>query len=593
MSTTTAPADLKLDAALPLADRSGRWTILLHCVFFAALAYCAHFWYSGQFGVYEDDLDVFPGAAVWSWADVWHWIVARTLTLEHGRPVSFATWVLLPRLGFLVGNLHAVYVVCSLVVAANAVLFYLLLRRCYGQSIALFGALTFVLFPADTTRAFLVHTNILQPAVLFFLIGAHCYLSGRYVLTYVMGFAILLSYESPFLPFLFLPLLRPTRVDRATVRRLVVHGGLCAALMATAVAVRLAVGESRMVEASSAAHSVAYRVLTNFYLGPSTALKLFVTRAAGTVVQFGNARVRTPAAVAFVTIVSVVLLAFRHPQTGRRGFRPLIHPLLVGLAMFLTAYAFAISPEHYPPTAQFGRMTSVHLAATIGASLLFATLCQFAIQLAGRVHLRVPAALLISGYFAVLVGFAFVVQHGFVVAHDAQRNYWTKVVRLCPDLEDGTTVLLEGRFPNASWYALNTSWTDSLVLANLYQFPPTWKHPPALFRLPADGSWRDALRPAADGSLVWAKPLFGSGPPHAGDPLCDGKVILLRASRDQSIERVETTLSVQGHTLHCTAAPAFHHPYPPGPLYPLFVKDPHGPAGPILKSVPNPLPPRS
>jgi hypothetical protein len=338
---------------------------------------------------------------------------------------------------------------------------------------------------------------------------------------------------------------------------------------------------------------VAYRVLTNFYLGPSTAVKLFVTHAFDAVRQLGSARVRTPAILAFVAIAALLLLPFRDRRSAGRGGGPLLYPLLLGLAMFLTAYTFAISPEHYPPTAEFGRMTSVHLAASVGASLLFAAVCRWALDVAGRVRLGAPAAVLVAGYFAVLVGFAFVVQRGFVAAHEAQRNYWTKVVRLCPDLEEGTTVLLEGRFPNVGFYVLNSSWSDPLVLANVFQFPPSWKQPPALIRLPTDGSWRDAVEPGRENEVVWTKPLSTAGPPYVGDRLVDGKVILLRAGRDQSVERVETDLVVQGRMFHCTAEPSFRHGFAPGPLYPLFIKDPGGPSGPVLKSVPNYFPPRS
>src|SRR6476620_5134784 len=105
------------------ATAPDRRTLLLHCAFLATLTYCAHFWHSGRFGLYEDDIVVVPAAAGLSVAGLVKWVTTHLMSFQQGRPVGFTVWMLLPWLGFKLGNLHAAYSFCSLVVCANVVLF--------------------------------------------------------------------------------------------------------------------------------------------------------------------------------------------------------------------------------------------------------------------------------------------------------------------------------------------------------------------------------------------------------------------------------------------------------------------------------------
>src|SRR5262249_52371194 len=160
------------------------------------------------------------------------WTRTHWAEWTHGRPLSWTLWLLIPFLCFKIGNLTAVYVVSSLFVMANGVLFYLLLRRIFGQQFAVIGGLAYFLFPAGTARHLIVHAVMLQSAMTLTLIAMHLYLSRRCWAAYVVAASVLLCYESAFLPFALVPLLVIHKSDWR--KRLLIHWGLCFGLLIAA-----------------------------------------------------------------------------------------------------------------------------------------------------------------------------------------------------------------------------------------------------------------------------------------------------------------------------------------------------------------------
>jgi len=296
----------------------------------------------------------------------------------------------------------------------------------------------------------------------------------------------------------------------------------------------------------------------------------------------------------FVALAALLLcspLVRNVSNSIRAQLSSLLRPFLVGLAMLVIAYALAITPPHYPPEATYGRMTSVHLAATVGGAIVFACFLKLLLTLFGIIHLRAVFALILAAYLALLVGFAFIVQKSFIIALQDQRKEWTSVVELCPDIADGTMVLLEGPYPTGNWFALNSSWSDPLVLPQLFRYPSTIKTPPMLGLVPSDHSWTAKLKPQ-DGRLVWAEafPPFTGRP--AGLPLPENNTILLRMVDDGSrMIRIDGDLSIQGRSFQLKSPPRQPLPLPfePGTLYPLLINESRLPAQMRHGSVSGPI----
>src|SRR5262249_2895025 len=126
-------------------------------ILLAITIWVAHFWHSAEFGLYADDyLTVSQGLA--SGARVWSFLKKTVLTFEYGRPVGYIFLGLFSFLGAKLEGLRGIYWLAYIVVTVNSCLFYTFLKRLSPYpGFALVGALTFSLFPADTTRAFLTH----------------------------------------------------------------------------------------------------------------------------------------------------------------------------------------------------------------------------------------------------------------------------------------------------------------------------------------------------------------------------------------------------------------------------------------------------
>jgi hypothetical protein len=92
-----------------------------------------------------------------------------------------------------------------------------------------------------------------------------------------------------------------------------------------------------------------------------------------------------------------------------------------------------------------------------------------------------------------------------------QRGFWTDLVALCPSLEDGDVILVEPTGLRDTRLLLflrsdrtgipETRQIKSLdllygVLPDLYDFPPEWKEPPRVYRLPLN--WEEKIFAGGD-----------------------------------------------------------------------------------------------
>ncbi len=543
-------------------------------------AWVAFFLHSGSFGLYEDDYAFISPALGWHLSDLPR--VPRYFgSWPQERPLGFALPPVLTFLGARLGDLHAVYVIAFLVLTLNSFLFYFLLRRVGSEPFALCGALAFCLFPADTTRPFLMHATGLQPSLTFLLIACLCYLAGRRFLSYVVALGSLLTYESPFMVFLAVPLLKD-KWDRGLGREFLRHAAVLAAMLAAVFAIRTYAGDDR-VALSTGSLFVPAKAMAGMVIGPLATIALFFYGPLTSLTRWG-----VEAAIVFSVSTAILSLALgRSPVTPHAAGPHLPRPrpisvtrlaaaigasrptrvLLAALVMLCLGYAFSFT--HFPPVARFGRATSVHLAAVVGASLLVAWSCEALLRVATGYGLRSHVGLLVAVFFSLLASYGLSIQQDFARSWQNQRAFWTDVVRVCPDLTEGTVILVQHDGLPETRLILTHSWADPMIPAQLYRFPSSWTQPPQLFVV--DDDWTQDV--VTEGTQYrWVDPATG-WPVHLQNPAASN-MIFLHMAGGTSI-RYDDPVTIDGMVFHPRSTPplAAQPTWPRGPLFSLMIDE--------------------
>lgn len=168
----------------------------------------------------------------------------------------------------------------------------------------------------------------------------------------------------------------------------------------------------------------------------------------------------------------------------------LLKLICVSLLMLVLAYIMPFT--HYPPVQISGRRTSAHLAAIFGGSLLFACLCEALMSLAGRYRFKKLAIGGLAFYMSLLIGYRFVIQEDYKLNWHYQRLLWTDIIKNCPDINEGTIILLEvDDIPNTQFHKTMT-WTGYVVMVRLYKYPDEWKTKPVLYEVKKN--WMEKAR---------------------------------------------------------------------------------------------------
>jgi hypothetical protein len=184
---------------------------------------------------------------------------------------------------------------------------------------------------------------------------------------------------------------------------------------------------------------------------------------------------------------SIDRISFRYPQLLEFRYQSQIvgyylsksRILLTGLLLLCLGYS--VSFTHYPPTAEYGRVTSVHLAATFGGSLVFAWVSSVLLSLAKYYRMKSYATTILALYLALVVGYHFTIQLDFKQSWQNQKFFWTSVVKNSPDLQDRTVILVIRKNLPTTKFIKTNSWSDPLILRQIYKFPEDWQQEPRLF----------------------------------------------------------------------------------------------------------------
>ena len=527
-------------------------------VLLAITIWIAHFWHSASFGLYEDDLWRFAGLEGKTWSEVWEALQ------DQGRPLHDGLIYLFLFLGFRLGRLHGVYLIGYIILTVNAFLFYELLKRLSNQQVfAVTGALAFCLFPADTTQAFPTHFLGLQPSLTFLLLAFHCYLSGRKKLSYFVILGSLLCYETVFPMFLAAPLLK-RKWDSTTIKELFKHALFLGFIIASVFIIRKFTGESRV---SNFDIFLLIQSLQQMLYGPIVSTGMFLYRPIYLLLpskdlatelknNIGELLVFLPLCfVSFTWVLSQLkintsrkLLNLKTLVDSKLCRFEVSHVLkhfaklsLIGLILLILSYPLTLT---VPANIVEGRGSRVHFAAVVGASILCACVCSIILLLGwilGRKHL---AAMGLAAFLTLLLGFGLLVQQDYKLAWQYQKAFWSDVVRLCPDITDGTVIVVEqvGLRDNPRQIQAY-SWSMPYVLEKIYQFPDDWKIPPRVYRLNSD--WQNYI--GSDGNLLHLKETTYWRPhikPQHEDLIVESSNVILLDTKNGRMTRRMEPLSI-------------------------------------------------
>lgn len=463
------------------AEPPARWrqSPWIHVLLIAVTFWAARHMLHAEFGFYEDDYTLVVRAMNADWIEVRDYLESVLLGFGgQGRPLQHSMVFLLSYASGMLGGLSAAYWLAYVIVAANAVLAYALLRKVVDGEFALLGGLVYALFSADTTQAFLYHAFGLQQALTFLLLALLAYVSRRRALSYVLILGALLSYETAYLVFLAAPLLEENW-DRRWRGRLALHVVICLGLLAGMTVLRAALGEGRVLEL--AIQDLLQSSLLHSIQGPPVGLGSYVLRPVQALLGL-NWRI----GISTLTGSVVFLLVFRQHGSDELAKPRLLKLLVAGSVMLVLAYPLTFTIRAY---AVSGRDTRVHLAAALGAALIVA--CLWTLVLAGvqRTTFRSIATAALAGWLGLMLGFGVLVQQDFARAWELQQRLWTSLLPAVPDLEDGDVLLVDPQGIIDTRYIHANVWNLPLVLQYLVDYPAAWEDPPTVHRLLPD--WRE------------------------------------------------------------------------------------------------------
>jgi hypothetical protein len=557
------------------------------------VAWISRYLHFHEFGLYEDDWTIVPGAAAMSASELVRYVAVYLVHLYgHGSPIGDSLIFVFSWLGWRLGGLPSIYLLGFAFVALNCCLVYTLARRVAGRQVALLAGLAFAVFPADTTQAFLTHSFGLQPALTLALLAIHAYISNRKAVTYFLAVMVMLTYETPFGLIAAAPLLHPGIWDRARLRRLLLHGFWMAAILVGVIATRVALSDDRVAELgfpwiflTPVVHMVEGPLVSlgMFFYRPITAilrndLAGWAVAALAFAVLAGCLLAWASASVALSTgdLRSILRLVPPRSKWWRgwrerwglvsQAARDRIRLAAAALVMLVLAYPLTYTVRAY---AIAGRDTRVHFAAAAGASLLVAVVASAVWDALRERGLGRLGALLLAAELALLIGFGQVIQEDYQAGWINQQRFWSRLITQIPDVRDGTVVLVEpGPLGDVAQIGANT-WNLSSVLEQLYVFPEEWKTDPRIIRL--QPAWREHIL-AGEGplNLYWESVLSSTS--VWGE--IEGKDVILFLDEGGELVRQSGPMDIAGQmTSLMTTDERGEPPYPHRLFYDLLVTE--------------------
>ena len=523
--------------------------------YIAFTVFISRFLFLNKFGLYEDDYYNIPPYLNIPAGDLLELIKLNLTNWLQGRPLSFLPYIF-SLTGFSVAGIPGLYLISFLINTINGFLVYLILKNIISEPhvFALSGALMFCLFPSDTSRTLLIHSYLYQMSVMFFLIAAYLYLKNYKLISYFIVLLCLFSFESMFILFFAVPFLQKIKPPGFK-KKYYIHILVLVSFLFLSFLYRKFTGETRVEEFTGNIADYIFKSAVSFFTGPFVNLYLLLRAPVATMKNIDL--ISFSLITVFLLLTIFILwniksvgsderrtevinfgsgkLKFQFNCTSSERLKECIK--LIPISLLFISLGYVLSFTHYPPTAVTGRLTSVHIPAAFGVSLLFA-LCvtSFSNILTGE-RQKVIWAGIVSFYISVLVGYGLVIQSDFVKSWENQRNFWTRVIELCPDLNDNTLILVNNsnRKLPSTVYILSNSWADPVVLQRIFRFPVGWKNPPRLFVLNSDLEKRAIIE---NDTLKWKVPEYTFF--SAYEPIRDSTLIFLNTDENGFMSRINS-----------------------------------------------------
>jgi hypothetical protein len=462
--------------------KSTQFLNTLIILFLAIIIWVAHFWGVSHFGLYEDDYNFVGKPVSTNFNGLIELVTSVWLGFKQGRPLGFSCSYILSFIGFNIAGMTGVYFCGYLVILSNTLLFYWLIwRLSESRQLATIGGLAFCLFPADTTATFLTHSLGLYCSITFFLLAIHAYLSDQRWLAYLAITASLISYETCFPLFLIVPLLKH-KWDLRIVNRLIKHAVTLGTILTISIIIRKLVGESRMVELNPL---VALGIASwHTMIGPFISLGMYLYRPIYTLANWRSELfILVPIWMMLIWVILERLGSSKidsYVRTVSNKIIPRSQLWVVSIIMLFLAYPLTIILKVEDID---GRASRVHLAAIIGGSILCALGGDRLLSISKN---NVQKRLVLFGLatiFALLVGFGLIVQNDYRTAWAKQQNFLTSIIKLCPDMVEGTSIFVERDDLHNSSQIMAYSWTMPTMLDRIYEFPNQWQVIPRIYPL--------------------------------------------------------------------------------------------------------------
>lgn len=588
---------------------------ILVIVVIALITAVVRYWHFFDFGLYSDDLTRIPHAFSMSVNDL-----IKTLgsfyfvDIPHGRPFHASLIYIFAFMGGWVGNISILYIMGWLIFVFNVVLLYFLLRRFTPPSFALLASLLFILFPADTTQIYITQSFGIQPSLTFLLLAFHSFLSGKRVLSYVLAFGSLLTYESTYLLFVVAPLFED-QDTRSMFKEFVKHSAIVVLVLVVVFILRSFEGDQRLFDVGFPA--ILIQPIKHMLIGPSVNLATYIYRPTEviltifprllfTVQEFSPiareilAMARLDGSVAHHPdmggeIATVFILAFfftaiiltsaskrisstRDPEAPEYPLERTIYSsptetlsqlkrLAVAAAIMLViSYPLIIVIPAYTIR---GRNTRVHFAGATGATILIAIIMYIGFMFVQSKRKRIVLALGWSLLVAFLVSSSFIIQLDYVNAWNYQKAFWKELIPLIPDADDGDAILVTPEGLVDSWQISANTWNLPRILPYLLDYPDDWDKVPRVYRL-SEG-WNDAIH-KIDGQYSLDETTTVAPPSYY--TTVDPSHLILIDSSSGSLVRVEDEIRVNdAWFIPKISNPSAVLEYPRGVLYLLMTLD--------------------
>lgn len=473
----------------------------------------AHFLFAAWFGLYEDDYTYIGNVLTMNHQEVLgrlNWAITYWF---QGRPMGYIiptliVW-LVKSLNLGVLTLYGVaFVIQSLIVT----LFYQFMKKFSGSKLAAFiGSCFFILYPAYTVQPLLMHGLSLQFSVLFLVIAALTYISGKKWVTFIMGALILMTYETPFLILFLLPLMRVDQWDRHMWRKLFKHGINLLALLVFYLLIRMALGgDDRLVTLSTQAYLIPFHFIANVFIGVAVNIFTFFSSIFQLIKSLSIQYIAAAGIGLLIFAVAFLIMPQEATQESEKSTK---YQCRLSIFKWSKTFLLTVSDDNrfkrilfclmaivlsYPllmnrifPLKLNGRLTSIHMAAIFGGAALLGILFDGWLKKAQTGKQRLlPAGLLVL-YLAGLTGFHHITQREFMTSFRYQQWFYTHVFENCASFEDGTVIIIRhDEFPY-SYFIESFSWVTPHILSLSYQFPTEWEQKPLVMIVPRN--WKDQL----------------------------------------------------------------------------------------------------